>query len=194
MKYPIPAVIFAGGKSSRMGTDKALLPFGKYKTLSEFQYHKLKQWFETVYISSKTNKFNFRCPIIEDVYEESSPLVGIVSVFRALPVEAVFILSVDAPLVDESIIKRLWESYREEENVFKDAIIAKSPNGLQPLCGIYKRSILPYALKNLSQNNHRLGALFGVVTIKTVIFNDETRFTNLNTQEEYQRLLHPDFF
>jgi len=37
------AIIFAGGKSSRMGRDKALLPFGGYDTLTEYQYRRLSQ-------------------------------------------------------------------------------------------------------------------------------------------------------
>ncbi|HEY9190437.1 MAG TPA: NTP transferase domain-containing protein, partial [Sulfurovum sp.] len=73
MKRSIPAVIIAGGKSSRMGEDKALLPFGPYRSLAEFQYHRLSSLFETVYISAKKHKFDFSCRVIEDIHQESSP-------------------------------------------------------------------------------------------------------------------------
>jgi len=53
------AIIFAGGKSSRMGRDKALLPFGGYDTLTEYQYRRLSKIFNRVYISTKNDKFNF---------------------------------------------------------------------------------------------------------------------------------------
>lgn len=190
MKYTIPAVIFAGGKSSRMGTDKALLPFDTYDTLSEFQYDKLQQWFEEVYISAKSDKFDFDCQIIKDIHEESSPLVGIVSIFETLETDAVFILSVDVPLIDNSIIKKLWNAYNNEKNVNTHAIIAQSPNGLQPLCGIYKHSILPFALKNLAQNNHRLSALLQDPYTEIIFFDKNTPFINLNTQDDYKTLLH----
>lgn len=190
MKYTIPAVIFAGGKSSRMGIDKALLPFGGYTTLSEFQYEKISQWFETVYLSSKSNKFHFHCPIIKDIYQENSPLVGIASIFQLLKTDAVFILSVDAPLVNRSVIDSLWEAYTHDTNANTSAIIAQSPSGLQPLCGIYKRSILPFVLQNISLNKHRLSTLLQDAPSKTVFFKEDTLFTNLNTQEEYQKLLH----
>ena len=49
----IPLIIFAGGKSSRMGEDKALLPFGGYPTLTQFQYIKLRKNFQNIYISAK---------------------------------------------------------------------------------------------------------------------------------------------
>ena len=101
------AVIFAGGKSSRMGKDKALLPFGKYSTLAEFQQVKLNTLFDKVYISAKENKFDFDCMVIEDNYADNSPLVGLISVFETLGVEEVFILSVDAPFVNKETIQKL---------------------------------------------------------------------------------------
>ena len=191
--YDIPAVIFAGGKSSRMGSDKALLPFAEFSTLSEAQHHKLSQLFSQVYLSSKENKFDFNCEVIEDTHAESSPLVGIVSVFETLEADEVFILSVDAPLVDKSIIDRLLEkreSKNKEETVNADALIANSPDGVQPLCGMYRRSILPLARTHLAQNNHRLTALLKASHVKHVHFESNIPFTNLNTQEEYKTLLH----
>lgn len=192
MKYPIPAILFAGGKSSRMGEDKALMPFQNYSTLSEFQYHKLLQWFDEVYLSAKTDKFPFTAKVIQDTYKESSPLVGLISIFEALECDAVFILSVDAPLVDENVVKKLWENYQEDlkiEDSKVHAIITQSPSGLQPLCGIYKRSILPDAKTNLNADTHRLKALLSEHSTKIVHFEDNVPFTNVNTQEEYLNLL-----
>jgi len=65
------AIIFAGGKSSRMGRDKALLPFGEYSTLCEYQYQRLAKIFETVHISTKEAKFDFDAPLIYDLYPQS---------------------------------------------------------------------------------------------------------------------------
>lgn len=183
--HNIPAIIFAGGKSSRMGTDKALLPFENFKSLSEFQHHKLSLLFEEVYLSSKKDKFDFSCNVIADMYEDSSPLVGIISVFETLDNDEVIILSVDAPLVDKEVIDKMIEV---SNTVQADAIIAQSPDGLQPLCGIYRRSILPLAKKHLKQNNHKLKDLLQASSLKIVVFESHKPFTNLNTQEEYQKL------
>ena len=179
------AVIFAGGKSSRMGEDKALLPFGKYNSLSEFQQHKLSTLFEKVYISAKEDKFNFDCMVIEDNYTESSPLVGIISIFETLVVEEAFILSVDAPFVNKETIQRILE----HNQTFLDVIVAQSPSGVQPLCGLYKRSILPLAYVQLEKGNHRLGDLLRLANTLFVKFDEDTPFTNLNHPEEYQKAL-----
>ena len=185
--YKIPAVIFAGGKSSRMGKDKALMPFGGYTSLSQYQYQKLSVLFDKVYLSAKENKFDFTCKIIEDQHKESSPLVGILSIFTALEADAAFILSVDAPLIDKAIIQKLMQSYTENKNC--DAIIAQSPNGLQPLCGIYTKSILTLAQKHLNTHNHKLHSLLKNAQVKTVLFEEEKPFTNLNTLKEYEATL-----
>ena len=179
------AVIFAGGKSSRMGEDKALLPFGKYNSLAEFQQHKLSTLFEKVYISAKEDKFNFDCMVIEDNYTESSPLVGIISIFETLVVEEAFILSVDAPFVNKETIQRILE----HNQTFLDVIVAQSPSGVQPLCGLYKRSILPLAYVQLEKGNHRLGDLLRLANTLFVKFDEDTPFTNLNHPEEYQKAL-----
>ncbi|NEW60104.1 molybdenum cofactor guanylyltransferase MobA [Sulfurovum sp. bin170] len=180
------AIIFAGGKSSRMGQDKALLPFGGYSTLAEYQYVKLSEIFDKVYISAKSNKFDFDCSVIEDCYEESSPLVGIVSIFESLDIEEIFILSVDAPFIDIETIEKLYENSISS----KDVIVAKSSFGVEPLCAIYRRTILSKAKELLEENNHRLQALLSSVETQIVEFDRDENFMNLNHPEEYQKAIN----
>ena len=179
------AVVFAGGKSSRMGQDKALLPFGGYSTLAEYQYRRLCRIFDRVYISAKSNKFDFEVDIIEDCYSDSSPLVGIVSIFETLNIDEVFILSVDAPFVDSKVISTLYARALSKS----DVIVAKSPNGLEPLCGIYKRGVLEKAKKFLKNSNHRLQALLKEVDTQEIEFEQKWTFANLNYPVEYQKAL-----
>jgi len=181
----LDAVIFAGGKSSRMGEDKALLPFGGYSTLTEFQYRRLSKLFNHVTISSKEHKFDFDCVVIKDIYEDHSPLVGIISIFEILDVEEIFILSVDAPFVESDTIEKIL-SY---EGIDPDAVVAQSPSGAQPLCGLYKKSILPFARQQLEKNNHKLGDLLHLAKTHYVKFDDDLPFTNLNHPKEYQEAL-----
>ncbi len=185
MSNTTTAVIFAGGKSSRMGEDKALLPFANYPTLTEFQLDKLTALFDKVYISAKENKFDFECMVIQDNYRENSPLVGLISVFETLKVEEIFILSVDAPFVNKETIEKLLE---HNQSRF-DVIVAQSPSGVQPLCGLYKRSILPLAYMQLEKENHRLGDLLSLANTLFVEFDEDGPFTNLNRPEEYQQAL-----
>ena len=184
MKHNIPAVLFAGGKSSRMGKDKTLLPFAGFNSMSEFQYERLSKLFNSVYISTKENKFDFTANLILDKYKESSPLVGIVSIFENIEEDSVFILSADAPFVTAEVIQSLIDN-----SDGYDAIIAKTQSGKQPLCGIYKRSVLEVAKKNMLDDNHRIGNVLKNVETKFVFFEDDSAFKNLNHPHEYEEAL-----
>ena len=171
----------AGGKSSRMKQDKALLPFGAYNSLAEYQFKRLTAYFDNIYISAKSNKFDFDIEVIEDKYNNSSPLVALISIFETLDVDEVFILSVDAPFVSHKTIKKLYTKAKVEST----AIVAESNNGLEPLCGIYRRSILDKAKKFLNEDNHRLQALLKSLDTQKVNFN-ANEFMNLNYPFEYE--------
>ena len=176
------AVILAGGKSSRMQRDKALLPFGESNSLAEFQYRRLSKVFSKVYISSKNNKFDFDVDVITDRYEEASPLVALVSIFETLEeIDEVFLLSVDAPFVSEMVIDTLYKN-----NHSVDVVVAQSSNGLEPLCAIYHRSCLVEAKRALEVNMHGLHSLFKKLQIEIVQIEDETSFMNLNYPSEYE--------
>ena len=182
--FNITCVLFAGGKSSRMGQDKALLPFGKENSLAHYQYKRLKPLFKDIYIVSKEAKFDFRAKLILDIptAEVYAPTAGFVTVFQELNDERLFILSVDTPFVTDKEIAKLLEN----DNVELDAVIAKTLSGSQPMCGIYHRSLLPAFMRMLKENNHRLGQVLKVSKSKFVMFEEEEAFANLNHPEEYE--------
>ena len=185
MKYTIPAIIFTGGRSSRMGRDKALLPFGSHDTLAAYQYHRLKHIFEKVCISTKKkNLFSFADTVITDKYPDYSPMAGLVSVLESIDAPECFVLSVDVPFVGESIISAIINA-----SCPGDAVVARNSGQVQPLCGLYKRSILPLAKETLLNNHHKMGRLLQDANSCFVDFEDETGFMNLNNPEEYQKAL-----
>jgi len=113
----IPCVILAGGKSSRMGEDKSLLPFGGFETLIEYQYNKLSKIFSKVYISTKSNKFNFKANLILDNQIISSPMVALDSIFSELKDNKIFIITVDSPFIELESINRLISKSDEFDTV-----------------------------------------------------------------------------
>ena len=185
MKHTIPAIIFTGGRSSRMGRDKALLPFGSYDTLAAYQYHRLKHIFDEVCISTKTeNLFPFADAVIIDRYPDYSPMAGLVSVLESIDAPACFVLSVDAPFVGEHIISSIIAAPCPE-----DAVVARNNGYIQPLCGLYKKSILPLAKETLLKNHHKMGRLLQDANSCFVDFEDDKAFMNLNHPEEYDKAL-----
>ncbi len=185
MRYQMSAVIIAGGKSSRMKEDKALLRFGGYTTLTAYQYNRLKPHFLQLYISAKEHKFDLDAKVIIDRYAASSPLVALLSIFETLDDASIFVLSVDAPFVSVEVVQRLMEESSEKDEI----IIAKSPGGEQPLCGIYRRSILPLLREQFAKKEHKLKALFAKASTKRVYFESDEPFANLNYPDEYHKAL-----
>jgi len=184
----IPCVIFAGGKSSRMGEDKALLPFSSYKTLTEFQLSRLQKIFKTVHISCrKKNKFDFPASFIEDIQKGDifAPTLGFVSIFQTIKENKFFAISVDTPFISIEEIKKLVEF----DGLSYDAIIAKTEEGIHPLCGIYSRSLLKNFEDMVLHDNHRLGLLLKNANTKYVNFSDSKAFLNLNHPSDYQKAL-----
>ncbi len=190
----IPCVIFAGGKSSRMGEDKSLLPFGDFDTLTQFQLHRLKKLFKDVYISCKnSDKFQFDIKnqkniFIEDIDSDNlfAPTAGFAAVFEKLKCENFFAISVDTPFINKQIIKTLIDSDKKDT----DATIAKTKMGIQPMCGIYHNSLNNSFLQMLKTDNHKLGFLLKNSNTTYVNFNDVEPFFNINNPDEYSKALN----
>ncbi|OIP54022.1 MAG: molybdenum cofactor guanylyltransferase [Helicobacteraceae bacterium CG2_30_36_10] len=184
----IPCVIFAGGKSSRMGEDKSLLPFGTFKTLTQFQLHRLQKIFKKVYISCKNaDKFDFEAEFIEDVKTDNifAPTAGFVAMFEKLQEDRVFVISVDTPFVGkEEIVKIL-----EKDLPHAETTIAQTACGIQPMCGIYHRSLQNKFITMLETNYHKLGFLIKDSKTTYVKFENEEPFLNLNHPHEYKEAL-----
>lgn len=186
--FNISCVIFAGGKSSRMGEDKALLPFSNFKTLTEFQYERLKKIFQNVYISCKDkNKFDFDADFIEDNKTNltSAPTSGFCAVFDKLKCNSFFAISVDSPFINIDIIDKIIKADKGS----CDATIAKTNMGAQPLCGIYHSSLKNKFKDMLKLQEHKLGLLLKNSKTVYVYFDDEKPFLNLNYPHEYKKAL-----
>jgi len=184
--YDIPCVILCGGKSSRMGEDKALLPFASYPTLVQYQYERLKPYFKNVYLSSKVNKFEFLdndSAIIYDNGQTHSPLVALKTILEHIEEQKVFILTVDTPFVKPSTIATLIEASNGIE-----ITVAKTLK-LHNLCGVFDKSCL-YNIKNMIREDfHKIGALLEKSITKEVPFSDDDEFLNLNKKIDYEKAL-----
>lgn len=181
----IPCVIVAGGKSSRMGRDKSLLPFGSFPTLTQYQLARLQGDFSSLHVSCKDkSKFDFEASFIEDVqeFDAFSPLVALYSILRSFS-SPVAILSVDTPFVTVSEFTKLFEALDEQT----DIVIARSPFGSHQMCGIYKSHIIQNIKTQILQDNHKIRALFESVHVKYVDFEEDAPFENLNHPEEYEK-------
>jgi molybdopterin-guanine dinucleotide biosynthesis protein A len=183
----ISAVIFAGGKSSRMGRDKSLLPFGEFDTMVEYQHKRLSKMFEKVFISWKSEKVKFGAKSILDNKNFSNifaPTVGLYSILESSPTDYTFIISVDSPFFCLNNIEKLVV---ETTNNKFDIIIANSENGVEPLIGIYHKRVISKIKDMIESNNHKLKTLLETSNTKYVDINSYQDFINLNYLTDYEK-------
>lgn len=180
----LPLVIVAGGRSSRMGSDKALLPFGSFASLTQFQLDKHKNNFSSLHVSCKTkDKFDFEANFIEDTteFDEFSPLVALYSILSEFETP-VCILSVDTPFVGVGVYEKLFTCKEDF-----DVVIAKSSFGSHQLCAIYSPSILPILKNQIIKSDHKIRNMLNLVKTKYVDFENDDIFANLNKPEDYEK-------
>lgn len=188
--HTMACVLFAGGKSSRMGKNKALLPFAGKASLAEYQYERLKQIFERVYLSAKEAELfdHINATVIEDETgkEVYAPTAGFVNAFRYLKDDnMIFVMSVDTPFVHQAIIDKCITLADHHY----DAIIIRTPGGTHPLCGLYSRSLEKPLMSMLHKGDHKLSRLLDNAKVHYIDIDDEEALLNMNTPEDYQKAL-----
>lgn len=188
--HTMACVLFAGGKSSRMGKNKALLPFAGKASLAEYQYERLGEIFERVYLSAKETALfdHVNAAVIEDEIgkEVYAPTAGFVNVFRHLKDDnMIFVMSVDTPFVTQVIID---ECIALAEYNY-DAVIIRTPGGIHPLCGLYSRSLEEPLMDMLNKGDHKLSRLLEKARVHYIDIQDEEALLNMNTPEDYEKAL-----
>lgn len=106
-------VILCGGSSSRMGTDKALLPFGE-ECLITYIIKKFRPHFSNIYLSvrKKGDYAHLKLPVTEiaDIYPNAGPMSGIFSGLSMIDEDSAFFMSVDTPFLEPTTAITLLDS------------------------------------------------------------------------------------
>ena len=169
-----------------MGEDKSLLPFKEFDTLIEYQHSKLSKLFSSVYISSKTNKFNFKANILLDQSQEIySPMIALKSILSQIQNEQVFIVTVDVPFLQKETIFTLIKN-----SINTEITIAKDDKHSHNLCGIYSKSLLNLIDSFLDEDMHKINNLFkSSKNNKEILFKNNQQFININTRDDYNKYI-----
>jgi len=187
----VTGVILAGGQSSRMGSNKALLPYRGGRFI-EAIYRQLSELFlEVLLVTNNPEQYDFfHCRKVADLYPGMGALAGLHSGLYHSNTPHVFAVACDMPYLASSLIRRL-AGLRQEV----DVVIPEGDAGLEPLHAIYgQRCLAPmeHALKN---NRKRIISFFPEVTVRTycsaeVALLDPAfdSFRNINTPDDYFRM------
>ena len=173
----ISAVVLAGGYSTRMGVDKASLPFGS-GTLLTHQAEKLRSLGVGEVLISGTAQG------IPDVFPHRGPLSGIHAGLLAAKHDAVLFLGVDVPLVPAATLLALIEAHTGGVTLLEHG------GKIEPLIAVYDRSLAGACEKILRTEHTSVRRLLDAAPVKTISYtDDEALLTNCNTPETYRELL-----
>ncbi|RJP66616.1 MAG: molybdenum cofactor guanylyltransferase [Candidatus Abyssobacteria bacterium SURF_17] len=188
-------VILAGGKSTRMGRNKALLDFGG-ETLIERVFRILQEAFEQVIISANdTRAYEFLgAHVVRDVFADAGSLAGIHAGLLHARGQHCFIVACDMPFVNVELVRYLHGFTTDFDVVIPQSRYSEpSRTGLEPLHSFYSRNCIPHIEEQLRSNNLRIIDFFDQVNVRRVTIDEvracdpeELSYFNINTPEKYE--------
>src|SRR5438552_12791211 len=189
----VEGFILVGGRSSRMGTDKSRLQFGRQTSVERIAAELRPLTTRISLVGPSRADFGPDLRIVPDTHRQWGALGGIHAAFGACVSDWALIVACDLPFVTRDLCSRLLTLSQEES---PDAVVPIQPDGRPPpLCALYRRvSCLPEAEKLIASGEHTPRALLANVQTRWVrpeelidLPGAENFFFNVNTPEDYER-------
>jgi molybdopterin-guanine dinucleotide biosynthesis protein A len=183
------AVVLTGGKSSRMGRPKALLPFDDEPLIAHVVRRLGSVFAETVVVAAPDQELPcLPVALVRDEVAYQGPVSGIYHGLKAATKEVCFVTSCDAPFLNLALISHLLSQISDF-----DVIVPFWQERYQPLHAVYRRSVAPLLREQLERSELRPISLYPKVRTRE-IYEDEVRrfdpeglsFLNMNTPQDYQ--------
>jgi molybdenum cofactor guanylyltransferase len=179
--------ILAGGKSSRMGTDKAFVALDG-RTLLARMLDLAHSVTPDIHVVGSKEKYAPFASVVEDIFPNCGPLGGIHAALRSSQKDLNLMLAVDVPFVSLALLQYLITRARSSSAT---VTIARSNERWQPLCAVYRRQFADIAEKALHEGRYKVDALFDETVVEVITAGDleaagfaERIFRNLNTPED----------
>jgi molybdopterin-guanine dinucleotide biosynthesis protein A len=182
------AVLLAGGKSSRMGRDKALLEFGG-RPLWQHQLETLRRLSPAQLLLSGPARNGIEG--VPDEMEDAGPLGGIASALKRTATPLLVVLAVDLPYMTSELLGSLLAKCQAD-----CGIVPCSRGRLEPLAAVYPVLCASLAVAALEQGKFsvqdwvRSAFDRGFLRTREILPNEKRFFLNLNTPEDYARAQH----
>lgn len=184
----IGCAILAGGKSSRMGSDKAFLELeGKsfiQKLCEEFDCFEEK----IIARGNRGDIGNILWKIIPDRYVECGPMGGLHAILSTCKSEVMFCVSCDMPFLEHSLVEELCKYLSDDT----EAVIAVTQDGRKhPLCGLYRKSVVSVLEEQILSGNYRMMGVLDKIKVNyvTITSQNTQQLRNINTPQEYLKTI-----
>ncbi|BAQ64428.1 molybdenum cofactor guanylyltransferase [Geminocystis sp. NIES-3709] len=187
----ITTVILAGGKSSRMGKDKALLDINGQPLLAKI-YHIAQKCTDRVYVVTPwIEKYRSILPLQCNFISESSSFQGgLIAFSEALNYvksDWILLLACDLPFLTVNELKK-WINYLPNVNEKTMAILPKNNKGWECLCGFYRGNCQNSLLNSIERKNRSFQRWLETEIVEELKVENKQTLFNCNNPEDYQKL------
>jgi molybdenum cofactor guanylyltransferase len=188
-------VILAGGRSSRMGEDKAAMMFAGEPLLARV-LHRIEPAVDDVLVigPQSIEQLVPGVRVIDDAVPAVGPLSGLYTALRATTRDRVFLVGCDMPFVQPRLVRAMLAL--SEANAHADAVALRAAGRAQPLHAVYSRRCLPAVERALQSEDHSLLSLLARLDVvqvdaETVNRDDPGGLStfNVNTPADWERAL-----
>lgn len=192
VKKLVSVAVLAGGRSKRMGRDKAFLEVGG-RPVIERVLARVKPLTDDLFISTNSpEKYKrFGLPMVVDVYPHKAALGGIYSVIEASRSDHVLVVACDMPFLNVDLLQYLIE-LAPTADVVAPLIDSPQPETLHT---VYSKNCLPAIKPRLLADKLRIVGFFEDVSVRYVGREEVARFDphfysfiNMNTPEDWQKV------
>jgi molybdopterin-guanine dinucleotide biosynthesis protein A len=197
-KLSIAAIVLAGGKSSRMGRDKASIAIDNRPLLHLICTVAGKCASKIYVVAPGTETYRNLVPtdchlIPEEETQRQGPLVAFARGLSQIELKRqwVLLLACDLPLLNESALSE-WCDYLSRVPERSIALLPKSEKGWEPLCGFYRRSCLPVLEEYVRQGGRSFQAWLAQHEIEELPISDRQVLFNCNTPNDLAKVVGSD--
>ncbi|MCC7237317.1 MAG: molybdenum cofactor guanylyltransferase [Bryobacterales bacterium] len=181
--------VLAGGQSSRMGRDKALLEMDG-QTLLRATYDLLERVCGQAVVVGPAERYaSLGLPLIEDERPGYGPLSGLEAALAECKdrAEWAMVVACDMPSLEERALRRLLVEAGVDDGA--QAVVPVSGDGRrQPLCALYRPVAREAVSKQMETGNFRLLEALSRLRCRWVSFDESRHFLNVNTPEEWEAI------
>ncbi|MBN1821339.1 MAG: molybdenum cofactor guanylyltransferase [Prolixibacteraceae bacterium] len=180
----LTGIILSGGKSLRMGADKAFIPF-REKLLIEHSIEILKPFCSEILISANSEKYSsFGYKIVPDEIAGCGPIGGIYSALKKSTSLWNLIISCDTPFISNELITRLKGSVGDF-----DCLIPAYAGNKEPLVSMFHKKCLPDISEHIKAGNFKMHTLLEKLNCLEIDVSDLVQkkpdlFANFNSPED----------
>lgn len=177
--------ILTGGRSSRMGADKALLPW-RNTTMVEYAAQIMGSVADSVTLIGEPERYrSLDLPCIADLRRGLGPLSGLETALSVAQTGWSVILPCDMPSIDATVLSMLCDSAGQSGS--KTVLLRDSDGVVHPLCGLYRRDCLPEVRRALDTGQLRLMDV--VARLHPAYVDIAFSVLNINTPEQWSAAL-----